>query len=402
MPAGVHAKLLVAFVGTALLVVVVAVLGLRLLGQSNERVETLGTLQARAAAYGKLRSDTRHVRGCSPRGSRETSDKVFPELTRTRIRQRRPSASTRRSLSAASAASGFHLPRPPRIRAAARGRALPEPDPAIDEELTKPLQRSSRLVATSGRRDVSPDGRRARLPIALDQPRDRARERHDFEDQRPHRPERERLRALAQPVHRRGGGRDRPRTAARVRPLLVADRPDPEHRLPPGRDRLGRLLRARGRHQPRRARRAGDEREPDERRAQAPLPGARDREPAQVGLPGQHVARAADAAERDHRLLAGAARGHVRRGEREAVGVPRRHPLLGKPPALADQRRPRPVQGRSGPGRAAGRAVLAAGRPRARRVDGARTGDDRGRRGLARTRTGASTSSRATSGESGR
>jgi signal transduction histidine kinase len=62
MPAGVHVKLLVAFVGTALLVVVVGVLGLRLLGQSNERVATLGTLQVRAFAYGKLRSDTLHVR----------------------------------------------------------------------------------------------------------------------------------------------------------------------------------------------------------------------------------------------------------------------------------------------------------------------------------------------------
>ena len=48
--------------GTALLVVVVAVLGLRLLGESNERVETLGTLQERAFAYGKLQSDATHVR----------------------------------------------------------------------------------------------------------------------------------------------------------------------------------------------------------------------------------------------------------------------------------------------------------------------------------------------------
>jgi signal transduction histidine kinase len=63
VPAGVHAKLLVAFVGTALLVVVLGVLGLRLLGQSNERVESLGTLQVRAFAYGKLRSDASHVRG---------------------------------------------------------------------------------------------------------------------------------------------------------------------------------------------------------------------------------------------------------------------------------------------------------------------------------------------------
>ena len=62
VPAGVHAKLLVAFVGTALLVVAVAMLGLRLLGQSNERMATLGQFEERASAYGKLRSDARHVR----------------------------------------------------------------------------------------------------------------------------------------------------------------------------------------------------------------------------------------------------------------------------------------------------------------------------------------------------
>jgi signal transduction histidine kinase len=63
VPARVHTKLLVAFVGTALLVVAVAVLGLRLLGQSNERVETLGGLQQqRALAYGKLQSDTDYIR----------------------------------------------------------------------------------------------------------------------------------------------------------------------------------------------------------------------------------------------------------------------------------------------------------------------------------------------------
>jgi signal transduction histidine kinase len=80
VPAGVHVKLLVAFVGTALLVVVVAVLGLRLLGQSNERVETLGTLQARAAAYGIVQSDVRHVRGLLAQRVDSEFKKVFPGL----------------------------------------------------------------------------------------------------------------------------------------------------------------------------------------------------------------------------------------------------------------------------------------------------------------------------------
>jgi signal transduction histidine kinase len=62
VPANVHTKLLIAFVGTAVLVVVVGVLGLTVLGQSNDRIGTLGALQERAFAYGKLESDTSHVR----------------------------------------------------------------------------------------------------------------------------------------------------------------------------------------------------------------------------------------------------------------------------------------------------------------------------------------------------
>ncbi len=62
LPAKVHTKLLVAFMGTAALVVVVGLLGLRVLGQSNDRVGSLGALQERASAYGKLQSDAFHVR----------------------------------------------------------------------------------------------------------------------------------------------------------------------------------------------------------------------------------------------------------------------------------------------------------------------------------------------------
>jgi signal transduction histidine kinase len=62
LPARVRTKLLVAFVGTAALVVIVGLLGLRVLGQSNERIARLGALQQRASAYGKLQSDAAHVR----------------------------------------------------------------------------------------------------------------------------------------------------------------------------------------------------------------------------------------------------------------------------------------------------------------------------------------------------
>jgi signal transduction histidine kinase len=62
LPAKVHTKLLIAFVGTAVLVVAVGLLGLAVLGDSNDRVVTLGALQERAFAYGKLQSRTSLVR----------------------------------------------------------------------------------------------------------------------------------------------------------------------------------------------------------------------------------------------------------------------------------------------------------------------------------------------------
>src|SRR5215216_5834523 len=85
LPARVHVKLLVAFVGTALLVVVVGVLGLRLLGQANERVETLGTLQVRAFAYGKLRSDAGHVRLLLAQNVGGDFYKFFPALNKQEV-----------------------------------------------------------------------------------------------------------------------------------------------------------------------------------------------------------------------------------------------------------------------------------------------------------------------------
>jgi len=50
-PARVRTKLLVAFLGIAALLVLVAVLGLRVLAQSNTRVERLGALQQRSSTY---------------------------------------------------------------------------------------------------------------------------------------------------------------------------------------------------------------------------------------------------------------------------------------------------------------------------------------------------------------
>jgi signal transduction histidine kinase len=62
LPAQVRTKLLIAFVGTSVLLVTVGLLGQRVLGQSNDRVGSLGSLGQRAFAYGQLQRDAWHVR----------------------------------------------------------------------------------------------------------------------------------------------------------------------------------------------------------------------------------------------------------------------------------------------------------------------------------------------------
>jgi signal transduction histidine kinase len=62
LPLKVHTKLLIAFVGTAVLLVAVGLIGQRVLGQSNDRMASLGELQKRAVAYSTLQSDATHVR----------------------------------------------------------------------------------------------------------------------------------------------------------------------------------------------------------------------------------------------------------------------------------------------------------------------------------------------------
>ena len=73
--ASVLAKLLVAFVGTVVLLVVLGVLGLQVIRLSNERVVTLGDLQERATAYRQVRAGIAEIQqvinlrvGCVPNG----------------------------------------------------------------------------------------------------------------------------------------------------------------------------------------------------------------------------------------------------------------------------------------------------------------------------------------------
>jgi signal transduction histidine kinase len=62
LPVTVRTKLLIAFVGTSMLLVAVGLLGQVVLGQSNDRVGNLGGLSVRASKYGELLGDTRYLR----------------------------------------------------------------------------------------------------------------------------------------------------------------------------------------------------------------------------------------------------------------------------------------------------------------------------------------------------
>ena len=62
IPVKVRTKLLVALAVIAALLVAVGVLGLRVLGQSNARVDSLGTLQLRAATYQSLQTQAHQLR----------------------------------------------------------------------------------------------------------------------------------------------------------------------------------------------------------------------------------------------------------------------------------------------------------------------------------------------------
>ena len=168
VPARVHAKLLVAFVGTALLVVVLGVLGLRLLGQSNERVETLGTFQGRAFAYGKLRSDASNIRGLLAQRVGGDFFEVFPDQNKDDLKAG-GWAIDRALLSAATLLPASTLPdqlgfRPPPEdeRYLARIRET-------GEELVTKLQAIVDIGGTAPRREASRRREAELLAIDLDQ-----------------------------------------------------------------------------------------------------------------------------------------------------------------------------------------------------------------------------------------
>jgi signal transduction histidine kinase len=82
VPAKVRTKLLVAFLIIAALLVLVGVLGLRVLGQSNARVARLGTLQRRSSAYETIQTQANEV--SQALGVRASGDPGASSLVRTK------------------------------------------------------------------------------------------------------------------------------------------------------------------------------------------------------------------------------------------------------------------------------------------------------------------------------
>jgi signal transduction histidine kinase len=80
LPITVRSKLVIAFVGTSLLLVAVGLLGQLVLGQSNDRVVSLGALRERAIGYGQLQRDVSNLRNLLAENVGEDFYKVWTEV----------------------------------------------------------------------------------------------------------------------------------------------------------------------------------------------------------------------------------------------------------------------------------------------------------------------------------
>ena len=86
LPANVRTKLLIAFVGTSLLLVAVGLLGQLVLGQSNDRVASVGPLQERAVQYSQLQAEAEHLRGVLSVNVAKEFNVVWPDVAPPQVR----------------------------------------------------------------------------------------------------------------------------------------------------------------------------------------------------------------------------------------------------------------------------------------------------------------------------
>jgi signal transduction histidine kinase len=88
LPANVRTKLLIAFVGTSLLLVAVGLLGQLVLGQSNDRVASVGPLQERAVQYSQLQAQAKYLRNVLSVNVATDFSTVWPDVAPPQIRGR--------------------------------------------------------------------------------------------------------------------------------------------------------------------------------------------------------------------------------------------------------------------------------------------------------------------------
>jgi signal transduction histidine kinase len=86
LPANVRTKLLIAFVGTSLLLVAVGLLGQLVLGQSNDRVASVGPLQERAVQYSQLQAQAKYLRAVLSVNVATDFNTVWPDTAPPQIR----------------------------------------------------------------------------------------------------------------------------------------------------------------------------------------------------------------------------------------------------------------------------------------------------------------------------
>jgi signal transduction histidine kinase len=86
VPVTVRTKLLIAFVGTSLMLVAVGLLGQLVLGQSNDRVANLGTLQERAVEYRRLQAQADYLRSVLAENAGPDFNVVWPETAPPELR----------------------------------------------------------------------------------------------------------------------------------------------------------------------------------------------------------------------------------------------------------------------------------------------------------------------------
>jgi signal transduction histidine kinase len=79
LPVTVRTKLLIAFVGTSLLLVAVGLLGQLVLGQSNDRVASIRALQERAVEYGRLNAAAEYLRDVLAQNVGDDFNVVWPD-----------------------------------------------------------------------------------------------------------------------------------------------------------------------------------------------------------------------------------------------------------------------------------------------------------------------------------